>query len=81
MIALQAFKVVGNAHPLYLDERFNCRLNIDLDLRRSAPNLLQSFEPPQRRNEAFKHSFALKALDLLNLLHVTDFSPANFPSF
>ena len=29
-IALQAFKVVANAYPLNLVDRFNCRLNVDL---------------------------------------------------
>ena len=59
-IGLQAFKVVYNAHPLYLTQRFNCRLNVDLDLRRSDRHSPQSFEPPPRRTEAYKHSFALR---------------------
>ena len=45
-IGLQAFKLVANAHPAYLIERFKCRLNVDLDLRRSDRRPPQPFEQP-----------------------------------
>ena len=80
-IGLQAFKVVANAHPAYLTKRFNCRLNVNLDLRRSDRRPPQPFEPPPRRTEAYKHSFALEAIDLLNSIYFTDFTPANLPLF
>ena len=72
-IGLQAYKVVANANPSYLVDRFTCRLNVDLELRRSC----QLFEPPPRRTETFKHSFALEALDLLNSINFTSFTPAH----
>ena len=80
-IGLQAFKVVANAHPLYLTDRFACRLNVDVDLRRSNHRPPQPFEPPPQRTEAFTHSFALEAMDLLNSIHFTSFAPANLSSF
>ena len=80
-IGLQAFKVVANAHPLYLTQRFNCRLNVDLVLRLSDRHPPQSFELPPRRTEAYKHSFALEAMDLLNFIHYTNFTLANLPHF
>ena len=65
-IPLQAFNIVANRHPEYLTERFNCRVLVDLDLRRSDRHPPQPFEPFPRRPEAYKHSFALRAMDLLN---------------
>ena len=78
-VGLQAFKVVANANPSYLVDRFACRLNIDLELRRSNRCPPQPFEPPPRRTEAFKHSSALEALDLLNSINFTSFTPAHLP--
>ena len=80
-IGLQACKVVANAHPHYLTDRFACRLDVDVDLRRSARRPRQPFESPPRRTEAFKHSFALEAMDLLNSIHFTGFSPSNLLPF
>ena len=81
VIGLQAFKVVANANPPYLTERFNCRLNVDLDLPRSDRHPPQPFEPPPRRTEAYKHSLALDAMDLLNSIRFTNFAPANLSFF
>ena len=78
-VGLQAFKVVANANPSYLVDRFAGRLNVDLELRRSNRHPPQPFEPPPRRTEAFKHSFALEALDLLNSINFTSFTPAHLP--
>ena len=78
---LQAFKVVVNAHPSYLSEGFHYRLNVDLDLRRSDRCPPQPFKPPRRRTETYKHSFALKAMDLLNSIYFTDFTSTNVPLF
>ena len=77
-IGLQAFKVIASGQPLYLTDRFACRLQVDIDLRRSARRPPQPFEPPPRRTEAFKHSFALEAMDLLNSIYFTTFTPSNF---
>ena len=80
-ICLQAFKVVAYGLPHYLTEHFNCRLSFDLDLRRSDRHPPQPFEPPPRRTEAFRHSFALEAMDLLNSLYWIDFSPSRIGTF
>ena len=80
-IGIQAFKVVANQHPQYLVERFNCRLDVDVDLRRSNRRPPQPFEPPPRRTEAYKHSFALEAMDLLNSIYFTNFKPASLSTF
>ena len=74
-ICPQAFKIVANGHLQYLTERFNCRVLVNLDLRRSDRHPPQPFEPPPRRTEAYKHSFALRAMDLLNTIHCTSFPP------
>ena len=60
-------------------DRFACRLNIDLEVGRSNRRPPQPFEPPPRRTEAFKHSFALEALDLLNSINFTSFTPGHLP--
>ena len=60
-------------------ECFACRLNVDLELRRSNRRPPQPIEPPPRQTEAFKHSFALEALDLLNSINFTSFTPAHLP--
>ena len=78
-VGLQSFKVVANAYPSYLVDRFAYRLHVDLELRRSNRRPPQPFEPPLRRTEAFKHSFALEALDLLNSINFTSFTPAHLP--
>ena len=81
-ICLQAFKIVANGYTSqYLTERFNCRVLVDLDLRRSDRHPPQPFEPPPRRTEAYKHSFALRAMDLLNSIHCTSFSSSGITSF
>ena len=76
-VSLQAFKVVANANPSYLVIRFTCMLNVDLELRRSKRRPPPPFETPPRRTEAFKHSFAHEALDLLHSINFTSFTPAN----
>ena len=80
-IGLQTFKIVANAHPHYLTDGVACRLDVDVDLRRSARRPPQPFEPPPRLTEAFKHSFALEAMDLLNSIHFTGFTPSNLLPF
>ena len=80
-VGLQAFKVVANAHPHYLTGRFACRLDVDVDWHRSARRPPQPFEPPPRRTEAFKHSFALEAMDLLNCIQFTSFTLPNLLPF
>ena len=80
-ICLQAFKVVANGHPQYLSDRFNGRVSVDLDLCRSERHPHQPFELPPRRTEAYKHSFALEEMDLLNSTHWSDFSPSRIASF
>ena len=80
-IGIQAFKIVASAHPPYLTSRFNYRVNVDLDIRRSTRHPLKPFEPPARRTEAFKHSFALEAMELLNSMCISDFSETALPSF
>ena len=68
---------MAKAHPAYRTESFNCRVNVDLDLRRSDRRPPQPFDPPLRRTETYKQSFALEAIDLLNSIDFTDFTPAN----
>ena len=80
-ICLQAFKVVAYGLRHYPTEHFNCGLSFDLDLRRSDRHPPQPFEPSLRRTEAFRHSFALEAMDLLNSLYWIDFSPSRIETF
>ena len=80
-IGLQAFKVVANSYPPYLVERFNCTLDVDLELRRSDRRSPQHFEPPPRRTEAYEHSFALEFHSLANSIHFINFSPTNISNF
>ena len=72
-ICLQAFNVLANEHPYYLIKRFDCRVAIDLDVRRSQRNSPAAFAPPRTRTEAYKHAFACEAMFLLNSLRVVDF--------
>ena len=48
-IGLQAFKVIASGQPLYLTDRFACRLQVDL--RRSTRRPPQPFEPPPCRTD------------------------------
>ena len=74
-ICLQAFNVIANAYPSYLTQRFNCRVAIDLDVRRSERNPPTAFAPPTTRTEAYKNAFACMAMSLLNSLRVVEFRP------
>ena len=80
-IGIQIFKVIAHAHPSYLVDRFACMLDLDFDLRRLRRRPPQPFEPPPRRTEAFKHSFALVAMELLNSIQFTNFAPASLQLF
>ena len=80
-IGLQVFTVLVNARPSYLVERFAYRQSIDLTVKRSERYPPQAFATPRRRTEAFKHSFALEAMNLINSFNVIDFSALQTMAF
>ena len=57
------------------------RQSIYLSVQRSERHPPQAFAPPPRRIEAFKHFFALEAMDLLNSQNVIDFLIRHYMAF
>ena len=80
-ICTLAYSVVANDTPAYLTERFRRRQLIDVTVRRSDRRPPQAFVPHTPRTEAYKHSFTLEAISLLNTFNVIEFSPAKLQAF
>ena len=80
-ICTLAYSVVANDAPAYLTERFRRRQLVDITVRRSERHPPQPFVPHTPRTEAYKHSFTLEAMSLLNSVNVTQFSLAKLSAF
>ena len=80
-VGILAYTIVARNTPAYLVHRLRRRQNVDVFVRRSERHPPQAFVPLTPRTEAFKHSFILEAMSLLNSISVTEFSIALLPHF